>query len=157
MKKTPPQINYLLAPPDPVNIGLWFKMCFAGVGPVMGYCFGGWSRLLGVLLFVATLDIITGCIRAYHEKQLSSSIGFWGVTRKAGMFAIISLAFVVGSLFGDAAVLRDVVCGWYVGVESLSVLENAAKIGLPVPKKLTHALESFADEKQGVLGPYPPN
>ena len=115
---------------------------------VAAYLFGPWDVLLTALLAAVILDYATGVAAAAMQKQLSSAIGFRGLVRKVTLFLIVGLAAMLDRLvLGTNGALRAAVCLFYLVNEGLSVLENAAKIGLPLPDALKNALAQLSEKK----------
>lgn len=120
----------------------------AAAGGVAAYLFGPWDVLLTALLAAVILDYATGVAAAAMQKQLSSAIGFRGLVRKVTLFLIVGLAAMLDRLvLGTNGALRAAVCLFYLVNEGLSVLENAAKIGLPLPDALKNALAQLSERK----------
>lgn len=115
------------------------SIIFGIVGGVCTYFLGGWDGLLKTILFLAIADYITGWIKAFKLKKLSSEIGFMGLLKKIVMFIMIATAFEIQKLIGGAIPLREVVIMFYIANEGLSLLENAA-IFVPIPDKLRNVL-----------------
>ena len=109
---------------------------------------GGADILLKTLLVFMAADIATGLIAAFHEKKLSSAIGFKGISKKALILLLVGLAHMMDESIGGGA-LRGAVLGFYISNEGLSVLENAARLGLPVPQKLKGALIQLHGKEDG--------
>lgn len=112
-------------------------------GAIMGWYFGGWDKALQILLALAIVDYITGVIAAYINKTLSSKIGFVGLAKKVVMFLIVGIAVQVDSMIGQVNVLRMAVIIGYAVNESLSVIENGGRIGLPIPAALVKAIAAL--------------
>jgi len=108
---------------------------------------GGWDVPLRALTAAMALDYASGVIAAAMQKKLSSAVGFSGLARKAMVFLIIIMAACLDSLTGQQNVCRTAVIAFYFVNESVSLMENAAKLGLPVPKKLLDALEQLRGEE----------
>lgn len=115
-------------------------------GTLTTWLFGAWDLSLMILVTTMALDYVTGITRGYVNKQLSSEYGFRGLAKKLTIFYVLILAVLIDRLIGNGWIFRTLVCFWYTGNEGASVLENAAAIGLPVPKQLVDALEQL---KQG--------
>ncbi len=111
------------------------SMCACGIGAFLG----GTDALLRALLIAMGIDMMTGFICAFREKTLSSETGFVGIGKKVLILLIVGLAHMMDESIGGSA-LRSAVLGFYISNEGLSVLENAARLGLPVPGKLKDAL-----------------
>ncbi len=105
---------------------------------------------IGLLLLAMTVDIATGIFAAIIEKKLSSKIGYRGMMRKAicllvvGMAAILEQGLILTlpeSLRGDITIpLAKLTAGFFFINETLSVLENARRSGVPLPAFLSKSL-----------------
>ena len=87
-------------------------------------------------------------IKAYNTKTLSSSIGFKGILKKVGILIIVMLAVLVDRVTLDNGGVRTLVIYYFVANEGLSILENLALSGLPIPKKLKDALKVIKKENK---------
>ena len=122
---------------------------FAAIGGWLGYFLGGCDGLLYALLAFVVLDYITGVMCAVADKKLSSAVGFKGICRKVLMFALVGIGHLLDThIFGEAGVLRTAVIFFYLSNEGLSLVENAAYLGLPVPEKLRLVLEQLHDRSE---------
>lgn len=122
---------------------IWTKiqMAFAAVGGWMGYFIGGMDGLMIALIVFAVLDYITGILCAIIDKKLSSAVGFKGICKKVLVFLLVGVANVVDvHVVGKGSVLRSAVICFYLSNEGLSLLENVAYIGLPIPERLKEIL-----------------
>lgn len=115
------------------------SMAIGAVGGVIVYWLGGWDILLKTILFLAVVDYVTGILKAVHQNQLSSEIGFKGLLKKITMFIVIAVSFSMQKLLNDTVPIREVVIMFYIANEGISLLENAAVLG-PVPEKLKNVL-----------------
>jgi len=120
---------------------LLVKSGVAAVGGFIAYWLGGIDQLLTALLVMAVLDYSTGLLAAWQSKTLSSQIGFKGIIKKIMTLAVVVLAYTVEGLAGVP--LREITIMFFVVNEALSILENAAKTGLPIPKKLQEVLQQL--------------
>ena len=128
------------------------QFIFTAVGGWLGYFLGGCDGLLYALLCFSVLDYITGVMCAVVDKKLSSSVGFKGIFKKVLIFILVGLAHVMDvHVIGTGSVLRTAIIFFYISNEGLSLVENAAYLGLPVPQKLKDVLEQLHDraEKDG--------
>ena len=122
------------------------QLVFAGIGGWLGYFLGGCDGLLIALAVFATVDYITGVLCAIADKKLSSTVGFKGICRKVLIFILVGIANVVDvNVIGDGSILRTAVIFFYLSNEGVSLLENAAHLGLPIPEKLKEVLEQLHD------------
>lgn len=105
-----------------------------------GFLFGGWSPLLSILMAFIVFDYISGVVAAGYEGKLSSRIGGWGIARKVMILAIVAVAHLVDTALGDAHLFRDAAIFFYLSNELLSLLENAGRLGAPIPPVLQKAI-----------------
>ncbi len=110
------------------------------IGSYITYFFGGWSVLLDVLLFMVILDYVSGFIAGSIEKKLSSTIGFKGIARKIFIFLLVAVAHKVDQALNAPDFFKNLTIFFYIANEGLSLVENMARIGVPVPKPLKKAL-----------------
>ncbi len=122
---------------------------FAAVGGWLGYFLGGCDGLLYVLLAFVVLDYIAGIMCAVVDKKLSSAVGFKGICRKVLIFALVGIGHLLDmQVIGSGSVLRTAVIFFYISNEGLSLVENAAYLGLPIPSKLHKVLEQLHDRSE---------
>jgi toxin secretion/phage lysis holin len=132
---------------------VWAKaqMAFAAIGGWIGYFVGGADGLLITLLVFMALDYITGVMCGIVDKKLSSAVGFKGLFRKMLIIALVGVGHVVDMhVVGTGGALRSAVICFYLSNEGVSMLENAAHLGLPVPDKLKDILAQLhnRDDKE---------
>jgi len=125
------------------------QIAAAALGGFTGWFLGGWDGFVFALVAFVVLDYLTGFMRAVAEKRLSSQVGALGIMRKVLIFFIVGAAHVVDThlLGGAAAPLRTAVIFFYIANEGVSLLENTAAIGLPVPNALKQALAQLQDKE----------
>ena len=122
---------------------IWAKMqmAIAAVGGWLGYFLGGMDGLLTALLIFMVIDYITGLMVAVTEKKLSSAIGFKGICKKVLIIMLVGVAHIVDlHVVGTGNALRGAVVCFYLSNEGVSLLENAAHLGLPIPEKMKSIL-----------------
>lgn len=128
---------------------IWAKvqMAFTAIGGWLGYFVGGMDGLLTALLILMTIDYITGIMCAIVDKQLSSAIGFKGICKKVLILILVGVAHIVDlHVVGTGEALRSAVICFYMSNEGVSVLENAGRLGLPIPEKLKAVLTQLHDK-----------
>mgnify|MGYP002857510209 CR=1 FL=1 len=128
------------------------QLVFTAVGGWLGYFLGGCDGLLYTLLAFVILDYLTGIMCAIVDKKLSSEIGFKGIFKKVLIFVLVGIGHLMDlQILGAAGVLRTAVIFFYLSNEGVSLVENAAHLGLPIPAKLKAVLEQLHDrsEKDG--------
>lgn len=117
-----------------------FKGLVTAGGAAASFLFGGWSALLGILAAFVVADYITGLMAAGVEKKLSSEVGLKGITKKVCIFILVAAAYMVDKALGAAQLFRDATIFFYLANELLSIIENAGRIGLPVPDIIGQAV-----------------
>ena len=123
------------------------EFALAGTVGLAGWFFGGLDGFIKVLLACTIIDYITGILRAGSEHKISSAIAFKGIARKITMFFLVGVAHIVDQyMLGDTAALKTAVCLFYIGNEGISIIENAEKLGVPIPRFLHGKLLSFTEE-----------
>lgn len=118
----------------------------AEVCTILYFLFGEFDIALQCLLVFIALDYISGLIKAYCTKTLSSKIGFKGILKKVGILAVVALSVSLDRLGGDTGAIRTLVIYYFVANEGLSVLENLAEAGIPIPKSIKKALKNIKKE-----------
>ncbi|MFU0520096.1 holin family protein [Gardnerella swidsinskii] len=129
--------------------GFWniAQLAFTLVGGWLGYFLGGCDGLILALVLFVVADYITGVMCAVTDKKLSSSIGFKGIFRKVLIFMLVGIANIIDfQVIKQGSVIRTAVIFFYLSNEGLSLIENAAHLGLPVPEKLKNVLEQLHDK-----------
>lgn len=125
------------------------QFLFAGIGGWLGYFLGGCDGLLFALLAFVVIDYITGVMCAIADKTLSSGVGFKGICRKVLIFLLVGIANILDvQVIGTGSILRTAVIFFYISNEGVSLLENAAHLGLPVPAKMKAVLEQLHDKSE---------
>lgn len=112
------------------------------------YLLGGMDIALTCLLIAIVLDYVSGIIKAYETKELSSKIGARGIVKKVAILIVIMLAVLVDRATGESGAIRTLVIYYFVANEGLSIIENLAKAGVPIPKKLRDALKTLKKENK---------
>lgn len=125
------------------------QFVFAAVGGWLGYFLGGCDGLLIALVVFVAVDYVTGVMCAVADKKLSSEVGFKGICRKVLIFLLVGIANILDvQVIGTGSVLRTAVIFFYISNEGVSLVENVAHLGLPVPEKLKAVLEQLHDRSE---------
>ena len=125
------------------------QMTFAAIGGFVGWFLGGFDGFLYTLVAFVAIDYLTGVMCAINDKTLSSAVGFRGICRKVLIFAMVGLANILDVyILGECSVLRTAVIFFYLSNEGVSMLENAAHLGMPVPDKLKDVLEQLHEREE---------
>ena len=121
---------------------------FTAIGGFMGWFLGGLDGFVYALIVFVVVDYVTGVMAAVIEKKVSSEVGFKGISRKVVIFCLVGIAHILDTqVIQTGSVLRTAVIFFYLSNEGISTIENAARIGLPVPKKLVNVLEQLKEDK----------
>ena len=125
------------------------QVALAAVGGWLGYFLGGCDGLLYALIAFVVIDYITGVMCAIYDKNLSSSIGFKGICKKVLIFLMVGIGHILDTkVIGTGSVLRTAFIFFYISDEGVSLIENAAHLGLPIPNKLKEVLEQLHDRSE---------
>ena len=124
------------------------QLAFSALGGFIGWFLGGADGFLYALIAFVVVDYITGIMCAIADKNLSSAVGFKGICRKVLIFLLVGVAHIVDlHVVGSGSALRGAVVCFYLSNEGVSMLENAAHLGLPIPEKLKAILEQLHDRE----------
>lgn len=120
------------------------QLIFTAIGGWLGWFLGGCDGLLYALIAFVAIDYITGVMCAVINHRLSSEVGFKGIFKKVLIFLLVGVANILDvQVIGTGCVLRTAVIFFYISNEGVSLLENAAYLGLPVPEKIKTVLEQL--------------
>ena len=126
------------------------QVVFAAVGGGIGWFFGELDGFFYALLAFVVIDYLTGVMCAIADRSLSSEVGFRGIFRKVLIFVMVGAGHILDAqVIGSGDALRTAVIFFYIANEGVSLLENAAHIGLPVPEKLKDVLAQLHDREKG--------
>ena len=125
------------------------QLIFTAVGGWLGYFLGGCDGLLYALIAFVIIDYVTGVMCAVIDKRLSSEVGFKGIFKKVLIFLLVGVANILDvQVIGTGSVLRTAVIFFYISNEGVSLLENAAHLGLPIPQKVKTVLEQLHERSE---------
>lgn len=123
------------------------NIVLSSIATGLTFLFGGFDVALYCLVIAIVIDYISGLIKAYNTKTLSSKIGLKGILKKVGILLIVMLAVLIDRVTGETGAIRTLVIYYFVANEGLSVLENLGEAGLPIPKFLKDALKNLRKDK----------
>ena len=117
-------------------------------GSCVAAIFGGWNAAMTTLLIFMAIDYVSGivCAGVFHASnktdsgKLESKAGWKGLCRKCMTFLFVLIACRLDLLIG-ASYIKDAVCIAFIVNETISIVENAGLMGLPIPKVITNAIE----------------
>lgn len=119
------------------------------VGAVLGFMYGEVTGLFWALIAFMALDYITGVVVAITEKRLSSEVGFRGLAKKFLILVFVAVGHIADTyILGGTPAAMSAVMLFYMANEGISIIENAAALGLPVPKKLTSIMEQIRNKSE---------
>ena len=125
------------------------QLVFTAVGGWLGWFLGGCDGLLYALIAFVTIDYITGVMCAVIDHSLSSEVGAKGIFKKVLIFLLVGIGHIIDAqVIGSGSVLRTAVIFFYISNEGVSLVENAAHLGLPIPTKLKDVLEQLHDRAE---------
>lgn len=123
------------------------QIVIAAVGGYVGYFLGGLDGFLYALIAFVVIDYLTGIMVAILERKLSSEVGFRGIFKKVLVFSLVAVGHIIDSqLIQTGSAIRTAVIFFYLSNEGISIIENASKIGLPIPGKLKDVLGQLSKE-----------
>ena len=119
----------------------------AAICGIVGFLYGKADGLIYALLAFIILDYVTGLTVACINKNLSSEVGFKGIAKKVVILLLVAVGNILDIyILGDSAVCRSTVIGFYLAHEGISILDNAGKLGIPLPKKLVSVLKQLKND-----------
>ena len=125
------------------------QLIFTAIGGWLGWFLGGCDGLLYALIAFVVIDYATGVLCAVSDHTLSSEVGFRGIARKVIIFLLVGVGHIIDTqVIGNGSILRTAVIFFYLSNEGLSLIENAAYLGLPIPAKLKTILEQLHDRAE---------
>lgn len=124
----------------------WFNAIVSAIATTFVFLIGGFDIAISCLLIAIALDYVSGILKAFINKNLSSEIGLKGILKKVGILVIVMLGVLIDHVAGETGAIRTLVIYYFVANEGLSVIENLGEAGLPIPKKLKEALKALKKE-----------
>lgn len=125
------------------------QVVFTAIGGWLGWFLGGCDGLMYALIAFVVVDYITGIMCAIVDKKLSSEVGFKGIYKKVLIFLLVGMANILDvNIIGSGSVLRTAAIFFYLSNEGVSLLENAAHLGLPVPNAMKEVLQQLHDRAE---------
>lgn len=128
--------------------GRFVRIIGAGLASICTFLFGKPDIWLMTLLAFIAIDYVSGVMAAYVNNTLSSRVGFIGILKKTMYFFVVAVAHCVDVATGAGGVLQGIAVGVLISNEGISILENCAKCGIPIPERLIRALEQIKGEDE---------
>ena len=137
------------------NIKLWITGAVGAVGAAISTAFGGWTSAMTTLLIFMSIDYLTGLMVAGIFKRsqktengaLESRAGFKGLCRKGVMLLIVLVACRL-DIELHTTYIRDAVCIAFIANETISIIENAGLMGIPIPAPITRSIELLRNKEE---------
>lgn len=129
-----------------IDWGRFARIAGAGFASICTFLFGAPDVWLMTLLAFIVIDYISGVIAAYIGNTLSSRVGFIGILKKTMYFFVVAVAHCVDVATDAGGVLQGIAVGVLISNEGISILENCAKCGIPIPERLIKALAQIKGE-----------
>ncbi len=123
-----------------------------GVSAMVGafaYLLGGWDNGIEALCIMVVADYATGLMKAIINKNLSSYIGFRGIFKKVSIFVLVAVAVQIEKITNQTDSLHNLVAYCLIVNESISILENVAEMGVPIPDVLKNLLKKMKNTEKG--------
>ena len=130
--------------------GRFARAVGGGIAAICTFIFGAPDVWLMTLLVFIVIDYISGVIAAYINKELNSRVGFIGILKKTMYFFVVAVAHCVDVATGAGGVLQGIAIGVLISNEGISILENCAKCGIPIPERLIRALAQIRGEEKSI-------
>ncbi len=128
------------------------KYLYGGIASFFAYVFGGMDSLMAVLLILIAIDFLSGFIKAWANKEFTSSKFYIGGVKKLGILLIVALATQLDTLMvGETVIFRVASITYYIANEGFSILENWGALGLPLPKALKNALAKLKEDSDNEM------
>lgn len=130
------------------------EFLIAGIVGLFGWFFGGIDGYIKVLIAFTIIDYISGICKAGVEGKISSAQCFKGIARKVIMFSLVGIAHLIDQFLpGEKDAFRIAIILFYVGNEGISIIENAEKLGVPIPKFLHGKFLKFTEDDRAISPP----
>ena len=133
---------------DKIGLDKVISIIASEVATVFIFLVGEIDVALICLIIAIVLDYISGIIKAFNTKQLSSKIGFKGILKKIGILVLVMLAVLIDRVGGNTGAIRTLVIYYFVANEGLSILENLGEAGIPIPNAIKKALKVLKDQSK---------
>lgn len=128
------------------GIVLAIQVALAAIGAWLIVILGGWDQAMKILTFFIAADILTGWVKAIVLKKLSSEVSFRGGVKKLFIYVLVGVGTQLDLLM-HTTIVRNAVVTFYCASEALSIVENSAAAGLPIPEFLRQVLEQLSPKK----------
>ncbi|ABX42298.1 phage holin family protein [Lachnoclostridium phytofermentans] len=123
------------------------QILISSLGGFLGWFLGGTDGFMYALLLFIVIDYLTGVMVAILQHKVSSEVGFRGIFKKVVILCLVGIGHIIDTnVVRSGNVMRTAIIFFYLSNEGISILENVATIGLPIPKKLLDVLVALKSE-----------
>lgn len=130
----------------------WPGTVVGSIGSAVGICvthlYGGWSMNIEYLVIAMIIDYISGVAASFFSSELylDSRVGFKGIVKKVLVLMMVAMGHIVDGVIGTELVM-PMVLWFYMANECLSITENVANAGVPIPRRLRATLRQVSEGK----------
>ena len=124
-----------------------FNLIVGSIGGIISFLYGDLTTALYILVAMMCIDFFSGVINAIMLKELNSIVAYRGLAKKVYILLLVALAHLADVAL-KTDVLKNVTIFFYIANEGISILENACKIGLPIPQQIQVALEQLKGDTE---------
>ena len=133
-----------------------FVAVIGTIGAFIARLFGGWDAAMTTLVIFMGVDYLMGLIVAGVFKRsgksengaLDSRAGFKGLLKKSIILLIVLIAYRLDLVLGSAFIKDAVIIG-YIANETISIIENAGLMGIPIPDVIKRAIDILKNKSDG--------
>lgn len=125
-----------------------YKLIVMWAGSVINALFGSTDGMFMTLIAFMVLDSITEVCCYLIKKKRSRKTGIRALVKKVGILCIVSLATLIEQNILETTAVRSAVILYYISSEGLSIFENIAQIGVPIPKRLRDILDKITEQEK---------
>ncbi|TCO78004.1 phage holin family protein [Marinisporobacter balticus] len=136
-----------------MDLKISLNMLIAGLGTAMSVLIGEWNSIINILVILIVTDYVTGLMKGFKNKEVSSEIGHKGLLKKAAIFIVIILAHQMDLVAaGGNHGFRTMTIYFYIANEGISIAENLAVLGVPLPGFIVKVLKKMKEENNEMEG-----
>lgn len=123
-----------------------FTSMWGWITSVLVFVWGGWTDLFAIFLILVNIDFVIGVLAGFVNKDLSSYRGTYGIAKKVMVIFVIAVAHILDLILGTGDIIRNATLSFYCVIETVSILENLSRSGVPIPDKVKDALKIIRDK-----------
>lgn len=123
-----------------------FTSMWGWITSVLVFIWGGWTDLFAIFLILVIIDFVIGVLAGFVNKDLSSYRGTYGIAKKVMVIFVVAVAHILDLILGTGDIIRNATLSFYCVIETVSILENLSRSGVPIPDKVKDALKIIRDK-----------